>query len=161
MKAAVEGMPPQDWNKPEGVIVSTVCGSSGLLAARDCPNPRQEVFIQGTEPKEFAQPQKPPEENGEQVPLVLSSPVNGTKVSSVIAVEGTTLPAATVTLVILQQVEGGQARVVDTTLPVTADGRFRYVYTPNMRVEGGHFVITVTASGPSGGRASTTITLED
>jgi len=161
MKAAVEGIPPEDWKKPEGVIVSTVCGTSGLLATRDCPNPRQEVFIQGTEPTEFAQPPKPPEENGEQVPLVLSSPVNGAKVSSVIAVEGTTLPVATVSLVILQQVYGGQARVVDTTLPVTAEGRFSYLYTPTMRVEGGHFVITVTASGPAGGRASTTITLED
>lgn len=161
MKAAVEGIPPDDWKKPEGVILATVCGNSGQLAGPNCPTPRQEVFIQGTEPTEFAQAPKPPDENGGAIPLVLTSPMNGGKADAVIAVEGTTLPAATVGLVITQLVEGGQSRVVDTTIPVTADGRFSYTYTPAGRVPGGRFVITVTASGPSGGRALTTITLID
>ncbi len=160
MKVAVQGMPPDDWKKPEGVVVATVCGTSGLLASSDCPNPRPEVFIQGTEPTEFDLAAKPEDGgNGTTIPLAISSPASGARVASVINVEGTTLPQATVTLVIVLHGDTGNTKVLDTTVPVTAEGRFSYVFTPTVRVSGGQFIITVTAAAPSGGRAKTTVTV--
>ncbi len=162
MKVAVQGTPPDDWKKPEGVVVATVCGTSGLLASSDCPTPRPEVFIQGTEPTEFdLGPKTEDGGNGTTIPLAISSPASGARVSSVINVEGTTVPQATVTLVIVLHGDTGNAKVLDTTIPVTAEGRFSYAFTPTVRVAGGQYVITVTAAAPSGGRARTTVTVSE
>ena len=161
MKVAVQGMPPDDWKKPEGVVVATVCGNSGLLASSDCPTPRAEVFIQGTEPTEFDLAKPEDGGNGTTIPLAISSPASGARVSSVINVEGTTLPQATVTLVIVLHGDIGNTKVLDTTVPVTAEGRFSYSFTPTVRVAGGQYVITVTAAAPSGGRAKTTVTVSE
>lgn len=159
MKVAVQGTPPEDWKKPDGVVVATVCGTSGLLATSDCPNPRPEVFIQGTEPNEFDLAGKPEDGgNGTSIPLAISSPADGAKVSSAITIEGTTLPKATVTMVIVLQGGSGKTKVLETTVPVTPEGSFSYVFTPTMRLSGGQFVITITASAPSG-RATATVTV--
>ncbi len=53
MRVAVQGLAPDDWQTPDGIVTATVCGTSGLLATSNCPNPRAEVFIRGTEPTEF------------------------------------------------------------------------------------------------------------
>ncbi|HYM71101.1 MAG TPA: PBP1A family penicillin-binding protein, partial [bacterium] len=50
MKQVTAKMPHDDWTAPDGVVQETVCGTSGLLAAPGCPDPRPEVFIRGTEP---------------------------------------------------------------------------------------------------------------
>lgn len=56
MKQATRGQPPDDWQRPDGVVVETVCGTSGLLATPTCPNPHPELFIKGTEPDSYAAP---------------------------------------------------------------------------------------------------------
>ncbi len=53
MKKATEGMPKDDWPRPEGIVQLTVCGDSGLLAGPGCPNPHPELFIKGTEPDSY------------------------------------------------------------------------------------------------------------
>jgi len=163
MRVAVQGTPPDDWRKPEGVVVATVCGDSGLLATADCPKPRPEVFIQGTEPTEFDLAGKPEDGSGPGVPipLAISAPANGAKVSATIAIEGTTIPQATVNLVIVLQGGPSNTKVLDMAVPVTAEGRFSYVFIPTMRVPGGQFVITVTATTRTGGRATATVTVEE
>jgi penicillin-binding protein 1A len=56
MKQATKGQPPDDWPRPDGVVEETVCGTTGLLATSDCPDPHQELFIRGTEPDTYAPP---------------------------------------------------------------------------------------------------------
>jgi penicillin-binding protein 1A len=42
-----------DFPVPDGIIWCKICPKSGLLANEYCPQPREEPFIKGTEPKEF------------------------------------------------------------------------------------------------------------
>ncbi len=44
--------PVETWEKPDGFVTRTVCYESGLLATDICPHPYNEIFIDGTEPKE-------------------------------------------------------------------------------------------------------------
>ena len=53
MRAATKGMPHEDWARPAGIVQTTVCGDSGLLAGPDCPHPHPELFIKGTEPDTY------------------------------------------------------------------------------------------------------------
>ena len=45
--------PVETWEEPEGFVRRTVCYESGLLATDICPNRYTEIFIDGTEPKEY------------------------------------------------------------------------------------------------------------
>ncbi|MBI2200764.1 MAG: PBP1A family penicillin-binding protein [Armatimonadetes bacterium] len=162
MRVATERMPADDWRRPDGVVVVTVCGSTGLLATSACPNPRQEAFIRGTEPTDYALAQGIG--NGATVgnlPLRITTPGNGQRVISPFPIEGTTVPGATVNLSILAQ--GGFLRisVADTQLPVTAEGQFRYTFRPSLQVPGVQYIITVTATSPDGSRSTTTITVSE
>ncbi len=56
MRQAVARMPQDDWLVPSGIIQATVCGRSGLLAGPDCPDPRTELFLKGTEPESYYGP---------------------------------------------------------------------------------------------------------
>ncbi|MFQ5905889.1 MAG: penicillin-binding protein 1A [bacterium] len=58
MKAAVEGKPAVDFVVPEDIVHASVCTKTGLLATSACPTPRDEVFIKGTEPREFCSAHK-------------------------------------------------------------------------------------------------------
>jgi len=60
MKQVTAKMPHDDWTAPDGVVQETVCGTSGLLAAPGCPDPRPEVFIRGTEPDASTAPSGTP-----------------------------------------------------------------------------------------------------
>lgn len=162
MKEATAEMPPDDWRRPEGVVAVTVCGSTGLLATSGCPNPRQESFIRGTEPTEYASGQTLG--NGATIgdlPLTITSPGNGQHVTSPFQVEGTTVPGATVSLSILAQ--GGFLRisVAETYLPVTSEGNFSYLFRPSLQIPGVQYVITLIATTSDGSRSSTTITVSE
>lgn len=50
MKAAHAELPKVPFRMPPGVVVRTICAKTGELAAEDCPDVIEEVFIQGTEP---------------------------------------------------------------------------------------------------------------
>ncbi len=59
MKQAHDGLPDKDFEKPQGFITKIICTESGKLATELCErDPRgstvkSEIFIQGTEPREF------------------------------------------------------------------------------------------------------------
>ncbi|HXF69776.1 MAG TPA: penicillin-binding protein 1C [Thermoflexus sp.] len=52
MELLHRGLPVRDFPIPEGVHRVTVCALSGKLPTPDCPQTREEWFIEGTEPKE-------------------------------------------------------------------------------------------------------------
>ncbi len=160
MRAALADLPPEDWTPPEGVVVATVCGTSGRLATSQCPDPRREVFVRGTEPTEYDVSPPPAGENGPvvaAVPLTITSPVQGQVVSSPFVIEGLTHPDATVNLQVAVRGGGVRQTTAETRIPVTNDGRFAYLFRPPLRLSGVQYVITVTATTPDGGRAATTL----
>ncbi|MCI3926829.1 penicillin-binding protein [Paenibacillus sp. TRM 82003] len=52
-ESTLSAVPPKLFAVPEGVTTVYVDPESGLLATADCPNPRLESFIAGTEPTEY------------------------------------------------------------------------------------------------------------
>jgi len=168
MRVAVQGTPTEDWTRPDGVVTATVCGTSGLLATNQCPNPRTEVFIRGTEPTEFdlnpsaaAPPDGTPEPVVLALPLMVTAPAQGQAVSSPFMIEGSTDPSATVNLKVVARGSFVKINVTETRVPVTNDGRFAYLFRPSLHVGGVEYVITVTASTASGNRATTTLTVKE
>lgn len=166
MRTAVEGMPPDDWGRPDGVVAATVCGSSGLLATGACSNPRPELFIRGTEPTEYEYGRAA--ENGGEVttvtgdlPLEVAAPTGGRTVSSPFAIEGDTVPGAIVSLSILAQGGFLRIQVAETHLPVTSEGKFTYVFRPSLQISGVRYIITVKATGPDGETATATLTVTE
>jgi len=53
MKFATSKMVILDFQKPEGVLLRTVCLESGLLATSRCPHTATDLFTERTEPKEY------------------------------------------------------------------------------------------------------------
>ena len=53
MKAAQKGKPVLEFQEPERITHARICTKTGLLATDACPNTRDEVFVEGTEPAEF------------------------------------------------------------------------------------------------------------
>lgn len=53
MAKAHEELPPQFFTVPEGVVSIYIDSDTGMVATENCPNPRLEVFIAGTEPTEY------------------------------------------------------------------------------------------------------------
>ncbi len=50
MMAALQGRPPRDFPRPDGLVEVEICALSGLLPGPDCPHRVRERFIIGTEP---------------------------------------------------------------------------------------------------------------
>ncbi|MBW4838517.1 MAG: PBP1A family penicillin-binding protein [Paenibacillaceae bacterium] len=50
---ALEKVPPKIFPIPDGVVSVYIDPETGLLATKDCPDKKLEVFVQGTEPTEF------------------------------------------------------------------------------------------------------------
>jgi 1A family penicillin-binding protein len=46
-----QGRSPQPFARPAGISSATICADTGALAGDACPNPLDELFIAGTEPK--------------------------------------------------------------------------------------------------------------
>ena len=56
VKQALEGMPPSDFSRPDGIVDGLkIDVKTGLLATPSCPSAqtRYEIFIKGTEPTEY------------------------------------------------------------------------------------------------------------
>jgi penicillin-binding protein 1A len=53
MTGALAGVPDRPFPEPRGIVRREICSESGRLATSNCPNPRVEVFISGTEPLKF------------------------------------------------------------------------------------------------------------
>ena len=53
MEAAHRGLPVRPFQEPPGLVWRRICPLSGLLAGPHCPEPRQELFIAGTEPTQI------------------------------------------------------------------------------------------------------------
>jgi membrane carboxypeptidase/penicillin-binding protein len=73
MRKAVAGKPAADFTRPDTVVVAVIDPATGLLAGTECPERRDELYIAGTEPKEYCSkhggsaPQVPaPPEEGKQ-----------------------------------------------------------------------------------------------
>ncbi len=173
MRVAVQGTPAEDWTRPDGVVAASVCGTSGLLATSQCPNPRAEVFIRGTEPTEFdlnpsAVPLPPPdgtpgtpEPVAVSLPLMITSPAQGQGVTSPFMIEGSTDPSAAVSVKVIARGSFVKINVAETRVPVTNDGRFAYLFRPSIHVGGVEYVITVIATTASGHRTTASVTVKE
>ncbi len=53
MRQAVTSRPVADFQKPEMVVSVAIDPATGYLAAPDCPDKRDELFIPGTQPTEY------------------------------------------------------------------------------------------------------------
>jgi membrane carboxypeptidase/penicillin-binding protein len=56
MQRALRGKPKLPFKQPPGVTVQRIDPASGLLAPEGASDVLEELFIQGTEPKETARP---------------------------------------------------------------------------------------------------------
>lgn len=52
MKNSLQNVKEKDFERPPGVIVRTIDPQTGKLAIDSCPEQRQELFVEGTEPTE-------------------------------------------------------------------------------------------------------------
>jgi len=50
--AKIDTLKNEEFTVPSGLISCKVCAKTGLLAISACPDPREEIFIEGTEPKQ-------------------------------------------------------------------------------------------------------------
>ncbi|MBD3287140.1 PBP1A family penicillin-binding protein [candidate division WOR-3 bacterium] len=50
MKEATADMPQSNFSMPEGIISRRICTLTGQLATEDCPQTREEYYMEGTEP---------------------------------------------------------------------------------------------------------------
>jgi penicillin-binding protein 1A len=190
MKQALAQMPKTDWVRPAGVIDVTTCGTTGLLATPDCPNPRSELFIKGTEPDTYDQSHAPPappapaggsptEGNGApgstpavpvnqpepplrtaSIPLAVATPRDGGEVTAPFHIRGTTVPRATVHIAV--QVKSGflNIQVADVYSVADAAGNFSYLVDPTIKPAGATFTIAVTAASGQD-TASTTLAVRE
>lgn len=54
MKTIHEGLPVKEFTRPDsGLVTMKVCTESGLIPTQYCPETKEEIFIAGTEPKQF------------------------------------------------------------------------------------------------------------
>jgi len=51
MKVAHRELPREPFRRPAGVEVRRICSRTHALATPGCPNPVDEVFVEGTEPR--------------------------------------------------------------------------------------------------------------
>ncbi|MGE5593653.1 MAG: penicillin-binding protein 1A [Betaproteobacteria bacterium] len=53
MKEALRDTPSAEFPVPTGLVFTTICTESGMLATPSCPKTTTEVFLPGTEPKDY------------------------------------------------------------------------------------------------------------
>jgi len=53
MRKVVAGTPIKNFERPKNIQNATICAESGQLATENCTKVRSEIFITGTEPKEY------------------------------------------------------------------------------------------------------------
>ena len=68
MKSIHQGVPAKEFTRPDtGLVEVTVCTESGLIPTQHCPESKEEIFIAGTEPKQFCDIHKFEEERDESL----------------------------------------------------------------------------------------------
>jgi len=162
MREATSQQPPTDWTPPEGVVVTTVCAGTWQLATPACPHPRREVFTRSAAPTRYdLTAGQPAGGSSEPAPLAVSAPADGALLTPPFVIEGSTAPGAMVTIVVTAEGAGGGARAAEVSMQSGASGRFAYEFRPSYRAPGTQYVITITAVGLNGSRASRTVTVTD
>jgi penicillin-binding protein 1A len=74
MKAIHQRVPPKEFARPgNGLLEVKVCTESGLIPTQYCPESKEELFISGTEPKQFCDIHKFKEERDEDLLRKLQS----------------------------------------------------------------------------------------
>jgi penicillin-binding protein 1A len=164
MRPALASSPPTDWSAPEGVVVTTVCAGSWMLATAECSSPRREVFTRESAPTRFELTTTQPEGSTNGAPamnLVIGHPADGAVLTPPFIINGATAPGAIVTIVITAEGTGGGARMAEVAMQTTAAGQFAYEFRPVSRITGARYVITLQAVGLEGSRISRVITVYD
>jgi membrane peptidoglycan carboxypeptidase len=165
MKVATAQDPPDDWSPPEGVVVTTVCAGTWNLATADCPDPRREVFTRASAPTQYELPLVRPDPAAGQglvtIPLTIETPADGSVLRPPFVIQGMTAIGAMVTILVTAEDVGGSVRVAEVAMQTDGAGRFAYEFRPSPRPPGARYVITVSALGLNGGRASRTIRVTD
>ena len=59
MKEVLKGRPVQEFAEPEGLVRVEVCALSGKLPSPHCPHRKTELFVAGTEPREYCTMHRP------------------------------------------------------------------------------------------------------
>jgi 1A family penicillin-binding protein len=59
MEEVLKGRPVQEFAEPEGLVRVEVCSLSGKLPSPHCPHRKTELFIAGTEPREYCTLHRP------------------------------------------------------------------------------------------------------
>jgi 1A family penicillin-binding protein len=59
MEEVLKGRPVQEFAEPEGLVRVEVCALSGKLPSSYCPHRKTELFIAGTEPREYCTMHRP------------------------------------------------------------------------------------------------------
>jgi penicillin-binding protein 1A len=165
MRAALEGSPPADFERPENVVVRRAC-------ARRAPDGTCEAYVSHAYIRDAAERTRPPspparradaevsQEPADGIPVVhlaISRPAHGAIVSSPFVIEGRAQPGWTARMAIVM--EGGpiSIQVADVVLPVAPDGSFGYTFASGLRFSGARYIITVTIVGPDGRTATATV----
>jgi membrane carboxypeptidase/penicillin-binding protein len=55
MKAHYEDHRGQPFTVPEGIVHRVICEDTGALSVSSCTRVRREVFVDGTEPRQFCE----------------------------------------------------------------------------------------------------------
>ncbi len=164
MKPATEPLPADDWNPPEGVVVTTVCAGTWKLATPDCRDPRREVFTRESAPTGAdagAATDHPGSSPAPDVRLTIHRPSNGAVLAPPFVIEGISAPGAMVSIAIVAEGAGGGAQATEVAMQTNAAGEFSYEFRPSRRFPGARYVITVTSLGLSGARTSRVATVTD
>ena len=161
VREALRGRPAQNFAVPDGIVHVPVCVDYGPDG--QCEREAWRPVLRGTTPVPGPSPTRTAPgttENGTS-PLVLLRPADGTVVQSPFVIEGRAAPGWTVRLRVLM--EGGPERVevLDTRVPVGADGSFAYTFESALRFSGARYRITVTVVDPSGAPAQATVTVQE
>ncbi|MDQ7849440.1 MAG: hypothetical protein RB148_04095, partial [Armatimonadota bacterium] len=149
MKPALQGVPPDDWPRPEEIVQRG-----------------GELYIRGTEPPPEPEPLPTPPPEGASAPLpgpalVIETPTDGAQVRTPFAVTGRASPGATIRIVVAADSGLVAVRIVESFIPADDQGRFVFDFRPAFPVRGIRYVITVTATAPQGASTSKTITVID
>jgi penicillin-binding protein 1A len=162
MKRATAPLPADDWNPPDGVVVTTVCADTWKLATPDCADPRREVFTRESAPQPGDSGAAPDQSNGPVVavvPLTIRRPSDGSRVTPPFKIEGNSASGAMVTIVIVAHGKGGGAQAAEVAMQTSSLGDFSYEFRPPTRLPGAKYIITVSSLGLNGGRASRVVTV--
>jgi penicillin-binding protein 1A len=156
MRQAIAKTPMHDdWPQPDGIVQATVCGMSGLLATPECPAPRTELFVKGTEPDSFdltyGSPPGSPTPGAtptadNSLPLTVTAPQDGSQVVAPLVVQGTTRPGATVRIAVQSTSGATPQQMADVYVRADDSGAFSQPVSLGLAPAGSTLVITVTAT---------------